>query len=848
LPIDSLFAQHAEESDCRWVTIRGNPVCIKEVGKDEKGPGNSWKRPPKSKGIDTKTLNTVIKTDPKKVKEHEKWLRGHSSLHQAGKNVEDWNIRDLNDYVLAKFRTAEERNAVETAVSEGDYARADDIQLAMFLRAEMEAPKIFEAFRDRAAAVEAYNNLLSEKAASADKFYRFVSLEELDNYVKTGELQSVRTDYVSFSVENQSQYWADRPATVSVPAEAVRDRMIPLEYTPLPRGSVSYERVDSTKYYAFAGETEVRVVSGTKLPEGTEIEFTDWVKRSEIKELEEKYGKVAKLKFPNIQEEFTLEKPLDGTSNNTRINPVLFVLTKHKSLSEQDIYEHIRDWYFEANPEKLIKQAKTSGIVKEVDGMLKLNSVDHLLTAVHDESECHWVTIRGNRVCIRDSDGYKERKAKEAKPKEPKTFRKALNYQSWKKMRLELTGKGENSVWDTDSEIKQMANAVNNESYQLTKGSDRDVSKMNISEQELQKAGIPQVAEPLVPFERWLEYKSRDGNPYEGPNQERQFYEIEMGIKTNPETGEQYIVYGGYSWHGGFKLGEPLPDTLRKEIYVSEMVDYDRRPQWYTKDELDELTGRYKRFDKDNMHIPAVQKISELNAKAQEWNQKWEQHYQETPSFFRGTAIAELNEYKRTGTIGGDKNRYSYVAVSADPALAATFSQGVMIEFDGDSVRERGARVEYEAKPVPLGVSSSIDAESIGKPMKITYAHELEARLPEGTKYEDLNIKSIIIGPEVLRRYRPELFDGREPNMDKIQAEFGAISPNIIINHGGNGGSVLPTIYSEGIDYDKAADFKQIFKESAAAEKAASDAKFKELFLQQQLEAEMAKAKMTGAT
>ncbi|MEO9294017.1 MAG: hypothetical protein ABI347_00245 [Nitrososphaera sp.] len=72
-------------------------------------------------------------------------------------------------------------------------------------------------------------------------------------------------DFVSFTIERQSPYFASREAVISVKVDELRANMRPVEYTPLPRNNVN-ESFTSQKTMIYASETEVRLKAGTPLP------------------------------------------------------------------------------------------------------------------------------------------------------------------------------------------------------------------------------------------------------------------------------------------------------------------------------------------------------------------------------------------------------------------------------------------------------------------------------------------------------------------------------------------------------------------------------------------------------
>lgn len=329
-----------------------------------------------------------------------------------------------------------------------------------------------------------------------------------------------------------------------------------------------------------------------------------------------------------------------------------------------------------------------------------------------------------------------------------------------------------------------------------------NLPEYNISEEELTKAGIPTVAQPLVSFEDWLQYRiTRDGgNPFESDEAAREAYGMQYYTLV-PGSDENHVIM----FRKPYVANEPLTLDDRKRLYLIEAVGHEKRDQIYTQSQIEERLSRYSRFAAANPDALYVKEIAKQEARSAIWNAEWEKVYQETPSFFRGTSMGELLMYNKTGEIGGDFNGYNYVAASASATVAAGFSGGVVIEYDGDSVRSAGKRVQYSATPTVDGVSASINNwESMDRPMKISYAHEMEVRLPEGHSVESLNIKSISLSYDVIgEKYRTS---GGIVDREAIQRDFGHITPNIIIT----GGSVLPEDLIAGVqNVDLTASAKQ---------------------------------------
>lgn len=179
--------------------------------------------------------------------------------------------------------------------------------------------------------------------------------------------------------------------------------------------------------------------------------------------------------------------------------------------------------------------------------------------------------------------------------------------------------------------------------------------------------------------------------------------------------------------------------------------------------DITEINKRWDYIEKTHSDKPFMTKYNALKNNTDSFNTKLKSEYDTTPSFFRGSGTDELESYKSSGTIGGDKNSYGYVAVSTNPESAGKFGRGIMIEYDGDSVRNHGTLVDYSIRPQQSGTLSGL--ETIGKPMALIYGNEKEVRLPEGLKLDSVNIKNIHVDSS---RWSPDEMNDRYGNLGNI--------------------------------------------------------------------------------
>lgn len=64
----------------------------------------------------------------------------------------------------------------------------------------------------------------------------------------------------------------------------------------------------------------------------------------------------------------------DGTKADAKTNPIYSLLMTYENMSKNDILTHIRDWWFDADPEKIFFDSVKSEFIVEVNGKWKLNN------------------------------------------------------------------------------------------------------------------------------------------------------------------------------------------------------------------------------------------------------------------------------------------------------------------------------------------------------------------------------------------------------------------------------------------------------------------------------------------
>jgi hypothetical protein len=206
-----------------------------------------------------------------------------------------------------------------------------------------------------------------------------------------------------------------------------------------------------------------------------------------------------------------------------------------------------------------------------------------------------------------------------------------------------------------------------------------------------------------------------------------------------------------------------------------------------------------------------------------EYNNKLEKKYQEAETFKRGTSMAELESYIKDDCISCDwrddntlklGRNYEFLSLSMNESeVESLYNFGVIIDFEGESVRNVGRRVNYSDKPVPYPAQSS----SLGSKVKKLESHdteydayfadEQEVRIPKNTKLSDVKINKIrITGHKIMGYNHLSMFDKQlakdfvdsmrdgikskefyEKNEDRIikaiNNKYGKLTDNIEVNY-----------------------------------------------------------------
>ncbi len=302
---DKLYIESEEtvqetDDDITWITVKGSSIPIKKGESKDTAISNFFHEKHKKRKADekkTKDDNRRSKQDLTKYgldKEKIKTLENNymkSDLSITGKKFEYHEITKSEYRKLMGDHNAFE---YDMALRDSNHKEADKI----FMNAIKKDSEKLNQFKKEMENVTAFNNVLKYKLDEATHIHRFVSFSELGNMVDDGVFENKNSDFKSFTVEKQSDYFSERDVTISVPTKDIRNELTPLEYTPFFRNTdYSNEKLGDSKNSEFASETEVRMKNNTKIPKGLSITINTSVSESKKKRIQDRYGSLGKITF-----------------------------------------------------------------------------------------------------------------------------------------------------------------------------------------------------------------------------------------------------------------------------------------------------------------------------------------------------------------------------------------------------------------------------------------------------------------------------------------------------------------------------------------------------------------------
>ena len=182
----------------------------------------------------------------------------------------------------------------------------------------------------------------------------------------------------------------------------------------------------------------------------------------------------------------------------------------------------------------------------------------------------------------------------------------------------------------------------------------------------------------------------------------------------------------------------------------------------HSKFELSMHDNNVKYFKEKLKSEPKLMKIwKSYQKQVKNYNKELEKKYNKSDVFKRGTSIDELNSYIKDDCISCDyeneygnvkKRDYEFLSLSMnEKEVKDLYNFGVISNFEGDSVRNIGKRVNYDSEPTPYPAQNSNleeginELESFDKDYDAYFADEQEVRIPRNVKLSDIKIDSIQI-------------------------------------------------------------------------------------------------------
>jgi hypothetical protein len=254
--------------------------------------------------------------------------------------------------------------------------------------------------------------------------------------------------------------------------------------------------------------------------------------------------------------------------------------------------------------------------------------------------------------------------------------------------------------------------------------------------------GSNSIVDTTVEDGKAISKRLKKNNSY-GFSGEASFYE-EAGIEVDREN---------YKW-----LGHPIKNKNEYDGWKQNIEYFEQKLK-----ESPKLANIYDSFKKQ----------------VKEYNVKLEKKYNKAETFKRGTSIEELESYIKDDCISCDyrdiynydlKRDYEFLSLSMnEQEIKDTYNFGVVIDFNAESVRNVGKRVEYTAKPTAYPAMGKVDKsvkklEGVGKKYSALMSDEQEVRIPRDTKLSDVKIDKITINLYnkfgiALQMANPDLFD-----------------------------------------------------------------------------------------
>ena len=184
---------------------------------------------------------------------------------------------------------------------------------------------------------------------------------------------------------------------------------------------------------------------------------------------------------------------------------------------------------------------------------------------------------------------------------------------------------------------------------------------------------------------------------------------------------------------------------------------------------------------------PEVKKLwGKAMAETDKLNQDNYDLFLKAPEFYRGTTTEELDSYLKSGNMGGEDNKYSYVSATMDRTQAVGNSEQqvankglerVTIIYDGDSTREKAVPLQYNAMPIEHSYNFGDPIERVDTPSGYNFYEEREIRMNENVphpKIIGLNFGGLAVGDT--QYVNPE---EAEKRFNDLVEKYGSLTKNI---------------------------------------------------------------------
>ena len=240
------------------------------------GPRRPYWRPHDGNGM-TNEARAVVKDHRLNMDEIMK-----AAGHYAPKAGVDFNRAPHRDFAGAPlgknlYNTIDDRlvPAADLAVFDRakaapNHATADAIMSSWLKGARIAGPdgaNLYGEWRHWAERLEGFNVALYWAVRNAAWLYRFIQVDELGNYLRGRWRQTDDTNRVSLTVGQSNPFLgAGAEAMAAYDARSLAGCIQPVRYSPYPRMQDSDERFGSEKDATYAGEGEVHLYTGCRIP------------------------------------------------------------------------------------------------------------------------------------------------------------------------------------------------------------------------------------------------------------------------------------------------------------------------------------------------------------------------------------------------------------------------------------------------------------------------------------------------------------------------------------------------------------------------------------------------------